>query len=91
MSAPVLSEMGYGQPVIYEAGGVRQLIIWHPRALNSLDPETGRVYGELPDLREPPCRRPEQPGDPPCVACRVGLPVTKGRIRLRRDSEAGVR
>ena len=48
MSAPVLSEMGYGQPVIYEAGGVRQLIIWHPRALNSLDPETGQVYGELP-------------------------------------------
>ncbi len=41
---PVTSEMGYAQPVIYEAGGARQLIIWHPTALTSLDPVTGRVY-----------------------------------------------
>src|SRR5262249_5320223 len=27
-----------------EAGGVRQLIIWHPEAACSLDPETGKVY-----------------------------------------------
>ena len=42
----VVGEMGYAQPVIYEAGGVRQLIIWHPAALVSLDPETGDVYWE---------------------------------------------
>ena len=42
------SEMGYAQPVIYEAGGVRQLIVWHPLALASLDPETGEVYWEQP-------------------------------------------
>ena len=42
------SEMGYAQPVIYEAGGVRQLIIWHPLALASLDPETGALYWEQP-------------------------------------------
>ncbi len=42
------SEMGYGQPVIFEAGGVRQLIIWHPEALTSLDPETGTLYWEQP-------------------------------------------
>jgi len=37
-------EMGYGQPVIFEAGGVRQLIIWDPRYLNSLNPATGEIY-----------------------------------------------
>ena len=35
----------YGQPGIYEAGGTRQLIIWHPTALTSLDPATGVAYG----------------------------------------------
>ena len=44
----VVGEMGYGQPVIYEAGGVRQLIIWHAAALASLNPETGEVYWEEP-------------------------------------------
>ena len=33
-------------PIIYEAGGVRQLIIWHPAGLASLDPETGETYWE---------------------------------------------
>ena len=44
----VEAEMGYAQPVIYEAGGVRQLIVWHPQALASLDPETGELYWEQP-------------------------------------------
>lgn len=44
----VVGEMGYAQPVIYEAGGVRQLIIWHPAALVSLDPDTGNTYWEQP-------------------------------------------
>jgi outer membrane protein assembly factor BamB len=38
------SEPGYSPPMIYEVGGKRQLIIWHPDAVNSLDPETGKVY-----------------------------------------------
>ena len=42
----VVGEMGYGQPVIYKAGGVRQLIVWHAEALVSLDPETGGVFWE---------------------------------------------
>ncbi len=42
----VVSEAGYGQPVIYEAGGARQLIVWHPSGLASLDPETGDIYWE---------------------------------------------
>ena len=44
----VVGELGYGQPVIYEAGGVRQLIVWHPAGLVALDPTTGNVYWEQP-------------------------------------------
>ena len=44
----VVGELGYGQPVIYEAGGVRQLIVWHPAALVALDPTTGATYWEQP-------------------------------------------
>jgi outer membrane protein assembly factor BamB len=40
------SEQGYAQPVMVEAGGVRQLIIWHPRAVASLNPQNGHVYWE---------------------------------------------
>ena len=45
---PSNSEPGYSQPVIFTVGGVRQLIIWHPAALSSLDPTTGKVYWEEP-------------------------------------------
>ena len=41
-------EPGYNQPTIIEAGGARQLIIWHPRAVSALDPATGEVYWEVP-------------------------------------------
>lgn len=37
-------EPGYCPPVIVEAGGKRQLIIWHPESVNALDPETGQRY-----------------------------------------------
>ncbi len=40
-------EPGYCSPVIFQAGGVRQLIVWHPESVNSLDPETGKVYWSL--------------------------------------------
>lgn len=40
------SVIGYAPPVIYEFGGRRQLIIWHPSAVSSLDPETGEVIWE---------------------------------------------
>ena len=42
------SEQGYCQPVIFEVGGVRQLIIWHPLAAASLDPATGKIYWQQP-------------------------------------------
>ncbi|HEX4794552.1 MAG TPA: PQQ-binding-like beta-propeller repeat protein, partial [Humisphaera sp.] len=41
-------EPGYSSPIIIEAGGTRQLIIWHPQSLNSLDPATGKVYWSEP-------------------------------------------
>ncbi|MBI2805783.1 MAG: PQQ-like beta-propeller repeat protein [Planctomycetes bacterium] len=37
-------ETGYAPPMIYEIGGKRQLILWHPESINSLDPETGKVH-----------------------------------------------
>ena len=39
---------GYSSPMIFEAGGKRQLILWHPEAANSLHPETGKVYWTEP-------------------------------------------
>ena len=45
-SLEVTREIGYPQPIIIEAGGRRQLIVWHPAALVSLDPGTGEPYWE---------------------------------------------
>lgn len=33
---------GYNPPVIYEFGGRRQVIVWHPAAVFSFDPESGK-------------------------------------------------
>ena len=41
-------QVGYCPPMIYEAGGKRQLIICHAESINSLDPETGSVYWSQP-------------------------------------------
>ena len=41
-------EPGYCPPSIIEAGGTRQLIIWTPNAINSLNPESGKVYWSVP-------------------------------------------
>ena len=40
-------EPGYNQPTIIRHAGVRQLIIWHPRAVSALDPATGKTYWEV--------------------------------------------
>ena len=42
------TEMGYSQTTIIEAGGARQLLVWHPWGLSSLDPATGALYWEEP-------------------------------------------
>ncbi|MFI5379448.1 MAG: PQQ-binding-like beta-propeller repeat protein [Tepidisphaerales bacterium] len=41
-------EPGYSSPTVLEAGGTRQLIVWSPQSLNSLDPQTGKVYWSEP-------------------------------------------
>jgi outer membrane protein assembly factor BamB len=41
-------DQGYCPPMIFEVGGRRQLIIWHPHAVKSLDPQTGKVYWSEP-------------------------------------------
>ena len=40
------SETGYSSPIVIDAGGTRQLILWHATALTSLNPETGETYWE---------------------------------------------
>ena len=41
------TEPGYNQPIIFDVGGVRQLIIFHPTGFSSLNPATGKVYWEI--------------------------------------------
>jgi len=43
-------EPGYCPPIIIETGGKagRQLIIWHPEAVNALNPETGKLLWTQP-------------------------------------------
>jgi outer membrane protein assembly factor BamB len=41
-SQSCLGDFGYNPPTIYELGGTRQLIIWHPMAVVGLEPETGK-------------------------------------------------
>lgn len=41
-------EPGYSAPIVIQAGGTRQLIVWDVAALSSLDPATGRVFWSEP-------------------------------------------
>jgi outer membrane protein assembly factor BamB len=41
-------EPGYAQPILFDIAGVRQLIMWHPLAVVSLDPATGKVNWQQP-------------------------------------------
>ena len=40
-------EVGYSPPMLCEAGGKRQLIVWLDTSVNSLDPPTGKTYWSL--------------------------------------------
>lgn len=42
------TEPGYCPPTLIEHGGVKQLLIWHPQSLNSLNLRTGEVYWSVP-------------------------------------------
>src|SRR5262245_4526177 len=41
------TEPGYNQPIIIDAGGVRQLVLFHTKGVSALDPATGKVYWEF--------------------------------------------
>ncbi|MBK9137876.1 MAG: PQQ-binding-like beta-propeller repeat protein [Verrucomicrobia bacterium] len=41
-------EPGYGPPTLIEYGGRRMVIVWHPEAVNALDPATGQVLWTVP-------------------------------------------
>ncbi len=47
-SLPAPVGPGYGQPVLIEVGGARQLVVWHPTGLASLDPTSGAVLWQEP-------------------------------------------
>ena len=42
--ALTVEEVGYAPPMVFDAGGKRQLIIWHTEAIASLDPATGKTW-----------------------------------------------
>lgn len=42
------ADFGYCPPMIFEFGGRRQLIVWSPIALHSLDPKDGTIFWEQP-------------------------------------------
>ena len=42
------SEPGYAQLILVENAGTRQLILWHPRAVYSLDPSSGKILWQEP-------------------------------------------
>jgi outer membrane protein assembly factor BamB len=41
-------EPGYSSPTLIQAGGKRQLVIWHAESINGLEPETGKLYWSVP-------------------------------------------
>ena len=41
-------DVGYCSPIILEYGGRRQLIVWHPQAVSSLDPKDGKLLWQVP-------------------------------------------
>jgi outer membrane protein assembly factor BamB len=45
---PSVGDLGVAQPIIIEAGGARQLIVWDPEEVASLNPVTGEVYWTQP-------------------------------------------
>jgi outer membrane protein assembly factor BamB len=46
------AETGYSPPTIIEAGGVRQLILINPEAVNSVNPDNGKPYWSIPYMAD---------------------------------------
>lgn len=78
------AEPGYCPPIIIEAGGKRQLIIWHPEAVNGLDPETGKLYWSQPFSVKAgmTIAQPRQDGDRLFITC-----FYSGAMMLKLDEQ----
>ncbi len=42
------TQPGYCPPMLFTFGETRQLVIWHPKAITSLDPQNGKAIWEIP-------------------------------------------
>jgi outer membrane protein assembly factor BamB len=84
LSAP---SAGYCPPTIIEAGGARQLLIWDPENLNSLNPETGKVHWSVPLKPDfgMSCTAPRVSGD---LLYASGIRTTAVTLRLGEDRPA---
>ena len=45
---PGTGEAGYAAPILIEAGGVEQVVVWTPRAVSGLDPQSGELHWRQP-------------------------------------------
>jgi outer membrane protein assembly factor BamB len=59
---PTPNGIGYGSPIIVNAGGVDQLISWTDGEIASLNPATGQVYWQQPFVGMTPCASPSTDG-----------------------------
>ena len=79
------SEPGYNSPVLIQAGGTTQLVVWTPKGLSGLNPDTGAGYWHTP--LEPDygmsIMSPRKEGDYLFVAGIKNVGVT---LRLDRDT-----
>src|SRR5262249_16518280 len=51
-------QVAYTPPIMCDAGGGRQLLVWLRESLNSLDPATGKVHGTQASPTKGPPQRP---------------------------------
>lgn len=79
------SAVGYCPPSVIEAGGQRQLIVWHADALVSLNPRDGLPYWEVPlqPANEMAIARPQQSGN---FLYASGIGNVAVMLRLSSDS-----
>lgn len=81
------TDAGYCPPSLINAGGVEQLIVWHPQAVASLNPTDGSVYWTVP--LEPDygmsIARPQRLGDHLFVS---GIVNKNVMLRLNSDKPA---
>jgi len=63
------ADVCYSPPMIYEAAGKRQLIVWLSDSINSLDPATGAIYWTMP---YPLTGKPQRPAANVATVRRMG-------------------